>query len=38
MGIKPIRTFHEDNQQNIEPLRLAYIGSCHYNSIKRKGQ
>ena len=38
MDIKPIRTFHEDNAQNVEPMRLAYIGSCHYNSIKRRNQ
>jgi OTU domain-containing protein 5 len=38
MDIKPIRTFHEDNPQNVEPMRLAYIGSCHYNSIKRRNQ
>lgn len=30
----PIRTFHEDNASEIEPLRLNYIGACHYNSIK----
>lgn len=33
-GSKPIRTFHEDNDNNIEPIRLAYVGSCHYDSIK----
>ena len=35
-GIKPIRTFHEENEkdQYIEPIRIAYIGQCHYNSIK----
>lgn len=32
----PIRTFHEDNENNIEPLRLNYMGGCHYNSIKYK--
>ena len=34
---KPIRTFHEDNDQNILPLRVSYQGSCHYNSIKEEG-
>lgn len=35
---KPLRTFHEDNEHKIEPIRLAYAGYSHYNSIKRKGQ
>ncbi len=30
---KPIRTFHEDNELNIQPLKVAYIGFSHYNSI-----
>lgn len=28
----PIRTFHEDHGQG-RPIRLAYHGGCHYNSI-----
>lgn len=28
----PIRTFHEDNGEG-KPIRLAYHGGCHYNSI-----
>ena len=33
---KPLRTFHEDNEREVEPVRLAYVGFCHYNSIKKK--
>ena len=33
---KPLRTFHEDNEHAVEPLRLAYVGFCHYNSIKKR--
>jgi OTU domain-containing protein 5 len=35
---KPLRTFHEDNEHEMEPLRLAYVGYCHYNSIKKRNR
>lgn len=31
---KPIRTFHEDNDGSVFPIRVSYQGSCHYDSIK----
>ena len=33
-GSSPIKTFHEENDQKVLPIKLAYHGSCHYNSIK----
>lgn len=33
-GSTPIKTFHEENELKITPIKLAYHGSCHYNSIK----
>jgi hypothetical protein len=33
-----LRTFHEDNEHRIDPMRLAYVGCSHYNSIKPRGQ
>jgi len=35
---EPMRTFHEVNSNNQEPIRLSYHGSSHYNSIKKIGQ
>ncbi|EAR85579.1 OTU-like cysteine protease (macronuclear) [Tetrahymena thermophila SB210] len=34
---QPMRTFHETNFNNNEPIRLSYHGKCHYNSVKKNG-
>jgi len=34
---RPIKTFHEDSSSR-EPIKLAYVGRCHYNSIKKMGE
>lgn len=36
-SLEPMRTFHETNKKNIEPMRLSYHGQCHYNSVKAIG-
>ena len=31
---EPMRTFHEDQQNNNKPIRLSYHGKEHYNSVQ----
>jgi len=35
---EPMRTFHESESNNNEPVRLSYHGRSHYNSIKKVGK